>query len=318
MRSLKNGGPIEPPANGNLINGKNTYDCSKTSQKCTANAPTSVFNFTPGKKHRLRLVNVGAGAIQKFTIDGHTMSVIANDFVPITPYTTSMIALGPGQRADVTVEGTGKEKESYWMRSSINGCSVNDGKSYEALAAIYYTGADATKKPTTKSTNVQYNTVSPFYCGNDDLAVTVPTYPIAAGTPATTQNIDIDLKSNGSNMVYTVNGQTYRTDYNNPILGMAQAGNLNFDKARNVFNFGSNSSVRLVIRNFSPTPHPLHLHGHNLQVLTSGFGSWDGKTITRASNPQRRDVQIMFPANGGVPSYLVLQYAQDNPGVWPL
>jgi FtsP/CotA-like multicopper oxidase with cupredoxin domain len=38
--------------------------------------------------HRLRLTNAGAEAIQKFTLDGHNMTVIANDFVPIIPYQT--------------------------------------------------------------------------------------------------------------------------------------------------------------------------------------------------------------------------------------
>ncbi len=30
-------------------------------------------------------------------------------------------------------------------------------------------------------------------------------------------------------------------------------------------------------------------------------------------NPQRRDVQMLLPG-----SYIVIQYTQDNPGVWPL
>jgi hypothetical protein len=34
------------------------------------------------------LINAGAEGIQKFTLDGHNMTVIVNDFVPINPYTT--------------------------------------------------------------------------------------------------------------------------------------------------------------------------------------------------------------------------------------
>jgi FtsP/CotA-like multicopper oxidase with cupredoxin domain len=41
--------------------------------------------------------------MQKFTIDGHNFTVIANDFVPINPYTTDVITLGVGQRSDVIV-----------------------------------------------------------------------------------------------------------------------------------------------------------------------------------------------------------------------
>lgn len=38
---------------------------------------------------------------------------------------------------------------------------------------------------------------------------------------------------------------------------------------------------------------------------------WDG-TITNPSNPQRRDVQMLLPGN-----FIVVQWNQDNPGVWP-
>jgi len=43
------------------------------------------------------------------------------------------------------------------------------------------------------------------------------------------------------------------------------------------------------------------------------FGTcWDGK-VTNPSNPARRDV-AQLQAN----SYIVLQWNQDNPGIWPL
>jgi hypothetical protein len=43
------------------------------------------------------------------------------------------------------------------------------------------------------------------------------------------------------------------------------------------------------------------------------FGTcWDG-TVTNPSNPARRDV-AQLQAN----SYIVLQWNQDNPGIWPL
>lgn len=60
----------------------------------TPNAGISKFKFTTGQKHRLRLINAGAEGIQRFTIDGHTMTVMANDFVPIKPYTTNVVTLG--------------------------------------------------------------------------------------------------------------------------------------------------------------------------------------------------------------------------------
>jgi hypothetical protein len=90
-------------SNNNLINGKMNYPCANTTFACTENAGVSKFKFTPGKKYRLRLINTSAEAIQKFTLDGHNFTVMANDFVAIKPYTVSVITLGVGQRSDVVV-----------------------------------------------------------------------------------------------------------------------------------------------------------------------------------------------------------------------
>jgi FtsP/CotA-like multicopper oxidase with cupredoxin domain len=81
------GGNPAPASDNNLINGKMDFDCSTvaTGDKtpCTNNAGVSKFKFTTGKTHRLRLINAGAEGIQRFSIDGHNMTVIANDFVPV-------------------------------------------------------------------------------------------------------------------------------------------------------------------------------------------------------------------------------------------
>ena len=108
---------VRPASDNNLINGKMNFACSNytsvgnttTSSNsttsgdssntggnstCVNNAGLSKFNFVSGKKHRLRLINTGVGAIQKFSIDGHSMTVFANDFIPIEPYTTNIVTLG--------------------------------------------------------------------------------------------------------------------------------------------------------------------------------------------------------------------------------
>jgi FtsP/CotA-like multicopper oxidase with cupredoxin domain len=82
-----------PSSDNNLIQGRNNFNCSvaaaaNDTTKCTDNAGVTNFRFTPGKVHRLRLINAGAEGMQKFSIDGHNLTVIANDFVPIVPYET--------------------------------------------------------------------------------------------------------------------------------------------------------------------------------------------------------------------------------------
>jgi FtsP/CotA-like multicopper oxidase with cupredoxin domain len=60
------------------------------------NGVLSQIQFTPGKKHLLRLVNTGINNFLHVGIDQHTMTVIADDFIPIQPYTTESVTLTVG------------------------------------------------------------------------------------------------------------------------------------------------------------------------------------------------------------------------------
>ncbi|GAM86790.1 hypothetical protein ANO11243_048100 [Dothideomycetidae sp. 11243] len=286
---------IPPPiSNNNLINGKMNYPCldAPSNLRCTPNAGLSKFKFTAGKKHRLRLINSGAEAVQKFSIDGHKMTVMANDFVQIDPYVTDLITLGVGQRTDIVVEADGNPNSTYWMRANISlPCSLNDGISPDAVAVVYYDNATQNAVPTSVST------VDPSkyaYCGNDPLSITVPYMPLTPDPkPPVTQELNIVFTVNATGYnVWEVNGESFRGDYNDPTLLEAKLGNFDFPPERNV-------------------------HGHNFFVLAEGHGLWDGH-ITNPANPQRRDVQLLQPAVSATqPSYIVLQIKADNPSVWP-
>ncbi len=73
-----------------------SFNCSTVNdgRPCTDDAPLAKFTFQKGKLHRLRLINAGAAGQQVFSIDEHEMTVIANDYVPIEPYTTKTVFLG--------------------------------------------------------------------------------------------------------------------------------------------------------------------------------------------------------------------------------
>jgi FtsP/CotA-like multicopper oxidase with cupredoxin domain len=309
--------PVFPNVDNNLINGKGTYDCTEGDDNCSSGAGLARFNFTSGKTHRLRLINTGANANQKFSIDGHQLTVIANDYVPVKPYTTDVVTLGVGQRTDVLVKATGKPTDAVWMRSDIDmDCLNNTATITTALAAVYYQSANWTSTPSTTGATWQSNN-----CRNDPLATTVPAYPSTPPTtPGTVQTIGVSLGANATgHLVFFVNGISFRANYDQPVLLLAKNGNTSYPDSPewNVYNFGSNSSVRLIFQNTFPMQHPLHLHGHNFWVLAEGEGEWDG-TVTNPSNPQRRDTHVLAPGTPDAPTYLVLEWVQDNPGVWPL
>lgn len=317
-------GLLPPVSNNNLINGKMNYPCANVTGglPCTPNAGISKFYVESGKSYRLRFINAGAEAIQKVSIDGYKMKIIANDFVPIVPYETDVVTLGVGQRTDVIIEASGKPTDAVWLRSSLGksafdgGCTLNDGVSPEAVAAIYYENANDTAIPKTTSlvSEEAINT-----CENDPLDQTVPYLSLQPESDPTSQQMDITYASNGTHNLFFVNNSTFRVDYNDPSLLEAKLGNTNFPAASNIYDFSDSTSIRIVIYNHAVTgAHPMHLHGHNMYVLAVGTGTWDG-TIVNPSSPQRRDVMLLPNAPSTTePSYLVIQYEADNPGVWPL
>jgi FtsP/CotA-like multicopper oxidase with cupredoxin domain len=298
---------ITPFSDNNMINGKGVYDCSKAAgSSCTPNAGLSKFQFVTGETYRLRLVNTGAEATQLFSIDQHSLTVIAYDFVPIVPYTTNVVTLGVGQRADVVVQANGAPGTAVWMRSTMaSGCSHTHQPN--GLAIVYYEGADTTSEPTSQAWPV----TGP-QCANDPLSKTIPYAPIAPPQSQTTVTIDLNFEINGTgHFLFTMDGSTFRTDYNSPILPLAVAGNYSYPEEWNVYNFGSNKSFTVVIQNQTPLVHPMHIHGHNMFVLNQGQGRWDG-SVVRPANPMRRDVVQLMP--GG---YMAFQIDANNPGVWP-
>ncbi|KAE8357839.1 multicopper oxidase-domain-containing protein [Aspergillus caelatus] len=307
--------PLPLSVDNNLINGKGAYDCNstKTHRGCLPGAGHAKFQFKSGKRYRLRLINTGSLANQKFSIDNHEMTVIANDYVPVKPYNTRVVTLGAGQRTDVIVHATGSPRDAVWMRSDIDMvCLQTTATIPTALAAIYYESANTDHPPKTNGSSWESNN-----CRNDPLSQTVPYYPLAPPEPETVQTVTVTVGLNATGYaVMFMDGSSFRADYHHPALLGAKAGNLSFPTERNIYNFGSNSSVRLILNNMYGTVHPMHLHGHNFWVLAEGLGTWDGE-ITNPSNPLRRDTHNMQPGTPDQPSYVVLEWRQDNPGIWP-
>jgi FtsP/CotA-like multicopper oxidase with cupredoxin domain len=315
MSPSSSGQPFRPFSDSNLVAGAGQYPCANVTNgaPCTV-TPYASWEFEPGKTYRLRFVNTGASAFESISIDGHTLTVIANDFVPVVPYQTQSITIGVGQRTDVLVTAN-QAPGSYWLRAFNTPCGDTNGP--DGRGIIYYTGSDPSVAPTsTASAPGAINS----NCQNDPLATTVPQYAIPAVAAAdTTITVTIAGAPDSSGVFHwTMNGVSYEGDLANPILPQALAGTTNFPASYNVYNTGAVNTVRLIIINTTPAPHPMHMHGHDFQVLAEGFGTWDG-TITNPSNPQRRDVHMLWAgASPSNPSYIVLQYTQDNPGVWPV
>ena len=144
--------PLYLLSDNNLINGKNDCSFFTNGTACSQGTFTS-FKFETGKTHRLRLINAGGQATQKFTIDNHEMTVISNDFVPVQPYKTQVVTLGVGQCSDILFKATSISTNVVWMRSDLDqGCFPQAVNQPHALAAIYYPNANPTARPNTTAT----------------------------------------------------------------------------------------------------------------------------------------------------------------------
>jgi FtsP/CotA-like multicopper oxidase with cupredoxin domain len=237
-------------SDNNLINGKMNFDCSKLPPEdkspCVNNAGISKFRFESGKIYRLRLMNVGSEGHQRFSIDGHKMKVIANDFVMVEPYETEVVSLGIGQRTDVLVEANG-DQDAYWMRSTIpTSCAL--ASQPNAFAAIYYDDADDTKEPESEPVNDP----DAGSCANDDLSVTKPLLSLPVTEPDKVFEFEVKKFKNESGVtLWSLDGVDYRGNYNSPTMLLGALGNHTFEKQWNVRSTGDAKSVRVILHNRS-------------------------------------------------------------------
>lgn len=229
------------------------FDCSAVAPGdktlCARNAGIAKFKFQTGRTHRLRLINSGGDGVQRFSIDEHTLTVIAEDFVPVKPYNTTVVTLGVGQRTDVLVTANaGKQDSAFWMRSNLTTCSP--ARQPNALAVVYYDQADMSATPSSKPWNVP----DPGTCANDPLTDSEPLFPIKLPEPSFTQTMNIELFKNASNVtLWKFNDVSMRADYNKPVLSLANQGNFSYPREWNVVNYQHNTSIRIIVNNKGPS-----------------------------------------------------------------
>ncbi|KAJ1732551.1 ferroxidase fet3, partial [Coemansia sp. Benny D160-2] len=105
---LKAGVPFPPApeyAYG-LINGYNGND-------------TKPISFKPGKKYRIRVLNMGITEQFKFSLPGHKMQIIEVEGERTVPYDVDGVDVGPGQRYSVLVEAKDTDEFNYIYNVTI-------------------------------------------------------------------------------------------------------------------------------------------------------------------------------------------------------
>ncbi|KAK6063513.1 multicopper oxidase [Seiridium cupressi] len=238
-----------PGAQNGLINGTNVYGDSGNRFETS---------FTAGKRHRFRVVNTAMDTFFKFSIDNHNLTVIANDFVPIEPFTTDVLSIGVGQRYDVIVEADQPEGD-YWMRAVPDTACSTENDSQDNIKGIVRYNQFSSSDPTSTAYDVTMNCLEPS-------SSLVPYYSLDVSSPAQTSEFDLGDNTSATTSIFTwsLNGQSFLGNWSSPT---AEA-------------------------------HPIHLHGHDFCVLAQGSDAvYTSDVSLQLNNPPRRDV-AMLAANG--------------------
>ncbi|QIX01866.1 hypothetical protein AMS68_007383 [Peltaster fructicola] len=272
-------------------------------------------DFVPGRKYRLRIVNTAIEASFKFYIDGHSFKVIAADYVPIVPYTATIINLHPAQRYDIVVEANQKA-DSYWIRADIqNNCisTTPNPNAKNIRAIVNYKGHSST--PTSTAYTYQDN------CVDEDSKNLVPRLALNAGKLDEQISKTATIGVQGNMFKWTLGGESFVSKWADPTLqSISQNGNYtDYAGGLQIQYPKLGEWVYIVIQSTQPLPHPIHFHGHDFFVVGQGLGQYNGEALN-LKNPPRRDTALMpyqLPPNG-LPSagYLVLAWQTDNPGSW--
>ncbi|EJD46356.1 extracellular dihydrogeodin oxidase/laccase [Auricularia subglabra TFB-10046 SS5] len=298
----RTGPPIAPNF---LINGTNALPTD------TTQGTRFVQTFTSGTKYRLRLINTSVDSFFRVSLDNHTMTVIASDFVPIVPYTTNVIGLAIGQRYDVIIDADQDASLSYWLRVWPQvSCSQNDN------------AGDVTGYITYGTTDLPTSTAFDYDDSCDDETQLVPQVSVTVDSSGFTSTTEQDISVSAPTQVlvqgdnvfrWLVNGNPMDVDWGYPTLQQLSDNNDTYAAVQNaLFMDEGLTTAYWVIQNVGGIAHPIHLHGHDFNIISSGDGTFDSSTATLTwDNPPRRDV-AMLPASG----YLFIAFQTDNPGVW--
>jgi FtsP/CotA-like multicopper oxidase with cupredoxin domain len=171
-----------------LINGKNTWSNNGAIQ--SVGSRLEAGTFTSGHSYLLRIINVAIQSTFAFSIDGHTLTVISTDFVPIVPYTTDVLYINIGQRYNVIVNAD-QPSGNYWMRADNQQSCSNMIQNRDVKAIIRYSDAPTGVDPT--STSQTYTDA----CVDEPYASLVPVVQLNAG-PADITEPTLDIVVHGN------------------------------------------------------------------------------------------------------------------------
>lgn len=139
-----------------LVNGRGKYKTFRDEFDNAFYTPRAQFNVTRGYRYRFRLCSsTNYICPVQFSIDNHSLLVIATDGNPVEPYRVDSIVLNSAERFDFVLDAN-QEIDSYWMRFR----GFLECGSVFSTAVLYYNGSNSSEPLESTVSQSPFGTVS--------------------------------------------------------------------------------------------------------------------------------------------------------------
>ncbi|KAI8324574.1 hypothetical protein GQ54DRAFT_331640 [Martensiomyces pterosporus] len=273
---------------------------------------TKPISFEPGKTYRIRLIGIHALFVMSFSIDDHDLEIIEIDGVVTKPKTVRSAQVAPGQRVSVLVRAKAEANYNYQYR-------VTALADFIALQPGY--------NPALFSSQVVYNASAPLKIVAPEPSVPVDDLDLEPldEEPELIPDRVISLILNNGRSIYDVPAMSINSiSYDAPLVPSIFSAMTTGSMAKNPLIYGPQTNahvlehmevVEVLLWGSLDIPHPMHLHGHNFQIIEHGFTNdttgASRKRFKPGCAPPRRDtVMVTFG------EYTIIRFRADNPGVW--
>ncbi|GAB1731450.1 hypothetical protein NU195Hw_g1064t1 [Hortaea werneckii] len=302
--NLQSQGP-PPPGDTILING--------TNKNANGGGQYNKVTMQKGKKYRLRLINTSVDNYIRVSLDGHNMTVMTTDFIPVKPFDVQTILIGIGQRYDVVIKAN-QASGNYWFRANVASDCLSANNFY---AKAIWSYSDAPSGEPTTSGHPE-----PSDCKEPSQAAPYWVQPVPSGTfDNAKSSLDVGITQaqfppgGDSLFVWALGNSSMNVDWEKPTLQYFAENNDDYETRMNVhYTTNEGKWNYWLIQQDSrapPVPHPIHLHGHDFFVLGQGSGSYTPDAPLNYATPPRRDTATV-PGGG----WLAIAFLSNNPGAW--
>jgi FtsP/CotA-like multicopper oxidase with cupredoxin domain len=232
----------------------------------------------PGKRHRLRLINIAVDVGFAVSLVNHQFTVIATDFVPVNAYTTSSVFLGIGQRYDVTIDAS-QAVGNYWFNVTFANAGFCGRTQMRNPAAIFeYEGAPPNSLPTILGVPPNADSCEDNYNFSPVVQRSVPSSLFHVDA---SHNLSMDfstLEWNGQQRVFwRINNQPMNVTWDEPTLEYIAKNNTNFPQRYNLFQVPQANQVR-TLRKWLGAPYIIFT-----ELRTNSPRQWSFWVIENAS-----------------------------------